>query len=95
MQAHKRTPSLSLNLQPGTRIASLLALLQAARVPQRTPQPHAARPSWGRPARVAASGGPAGRAPVIVSPWQMNSVSSRYSTVCFQCVVRHLRAAQP
>jgi len=71
-----------------------LALIQAARVPQRTPLPHAARPSRGRPARAAASRGPGGRAPVIVSPWQMTSVSSRYSTVCFQCVVRHLRAAQ-
>jgi len=37
-----------------------LALIQAARVPQRTPLPHAARPSRGRPARAAASRGPGG-----------------------------------
>ena len=33
-------------------------------------------------------------APERLSPWQITIVSTRYSTVCFQCVVRHLHTTQ-
>ncbi len=70
------------------RCSKQLGCLSARRC-RTPPAPLGAGPRAPRQAGV-----PAGRAPVIVSPWQMTSVSSRYSTVCFQCVVRHLRAAQ-